>query len=463
MNNSPRNFFRLLLWSAWLLGLSCLVTVSAFQQQAAKQKPDTGDEPVAITKRPETPKAEEGHTSPKPDEFSNFRYPLINGKGDIAFIGMNSAPGTPQGYQQAIFVRNADGTWKITREGEKLSNLNDEITAINNISLSDNGDLTFTATLAGKAPLPKVTTSVDIKQHLNRIMGLVLKSAEGNRLIMRLGEEVPNMPSFFSGIANASSSSKGTTAFIATYTDPDGRGLFIYDQGKLNLVARSGQRIGNNEEGTFSEHYYPSKINERGEIAWFSRIGMGGGIFVLRPKGIEVVTLQGKPAPVPDAKFIGFGQRAPAISDKGDVLFAAFFDGPNNGRGLFLKRENGPIELVAKSGDTIPGTTNNFTDFKNPMINARGDIAFLGEYGGRSRGIFRKTAKGLEQLVSIDEKLPGGKPHEILNNFVQMALGGRGEVIFYGQYRNGEVGIFIKDDKGLRAIARRGDKMPQVK
>jgi hypothetical protein len=144
------------------------------------------------------------------------------------------------------------------------------------------------------------------------------------------------------------------------------------------------------------------------------------------------------------------------------VLFVAFYDGPNNGRGLFLKRENGPIEIVAKSGEAISGTTSNFTDFMNPMINARGDIAFLGQFGGRSKGIFLKTAKGFEQVVAVDQKLPGGKPHEIFNNFVQMAIGGSGEIVFYGQYRNGEVGIFIKDAKGLRPVAVRGGKLPKM-
>jgi hypothetical protein len=460
MHNSQRTF--LILLPVLLLALGGWATVGAFQQQAAKPKTETDDDPVPLTKRAEAPKPADTSRNPGPDEFSNFRYPVINGKGDFAFIGMNSAPGTPRGYNQTIYLRGADGAWKFTREGERLLNLNDEITEMNTVAINENGELTFVATLAGKVPLPKVSTSVDVHQYVTRPQALVLKTAAGPKVLVRLGEEVPNMPSFFSGITNASSNSKGTTAFIGTYTDPDGRGLFIHEEGKLNLIARSGQRIGSNEEGTFSEHYYPSQINERGEIAWFSRVGTGGGIFVRRAKGIEVVTMQGKNAPIPEAKFIGFGQRAPAINDKGDVLFVAFYDGPNNGRGLFLKRESGPIEVVAKSGEAIPGTTSNFTDFQNPMINARGDLAFLGQFGGRSKGIFLKTAKGFEQVVAVDQKLPGGKPHEIFNNFVQMSLGGSGEVIFYGQYRNGEVGIFIKDAKGLRAVALRGDKIPKA-
>src|SRR5205085_5081147 len=128
-------------------------------------------------------------------------------------------------------------------------------------------------------------------------------------------------------------------------------------------------KVASNSSETFSEHYYPSTLNERGEIAWFSRVPSGGGIFVLREKGIEQIALQGQPAPIKDAKFIGFGQRAPVLNNRGDVLFVGFVDGPNNGRCLFLKREHGPVELAAKDGQTIPGTTSNFTDFKEPQLN----------------------------------------------------------------------------------------------
>lgn len=467
MRNSYRTILTLSCVTAVAFCLCGNVVVTAWQQkqQEAKPKPvaTADDEPVAITKKSAAPETAPTPRTPGPDEFSNFRYPVINGKSEIAFIGLYAAPGTPQGYGQAIFQRGADGGWKFTREGEKITNLPDELTGITNLSINEAGELTFTGSLAGKAPLPQISTSLDVAQYVGRGQGLFHKTAAGMKVLVRLGEEVPNMPSFFSGIANPSSNTKGATAFIGMYTDPDGKGLFIYDQGKLNLIARSGQKIGNGEEGVFSEHYYPSTINERGEIAWFSRVGNGGGIFVLRQKGIELVAFQGKPTAIKEADYIGFGQRAPGINNNGDVVFSAFFDGPNNGRGLFLKKPNGPVEVVYRSGETIPGTNYNFFDFSSPMINSKGEIAFVGHFPGRARGLFIKTAKGLETVALMDQKLPGGKPEEIFNNFVQMSFNDKAELVFYGQYKNADVGIFIKDAKGLRALARRGDKMPPMK
>jgi hypothetical protein len=468
MRNQQRNLLFLWLVCACALVFSSTAVVRAWQQKPtkpaeAKPKQEADDEPVAITKKTTSAETAPPPRTPGPGEFGNFRYPVLNSKGDVGFIGMYSnPPGSAQNYGQAIFLRTADGSWKITRDGEKISNLPDEITGINNLSLNEGGDLTFVAPLAGKAPLPEVSSSLDVSAHLNRGQGLFFKSAEGLKMLLRLGDSVPNMPSFFSGIANPSSNSKGTTAFIGTYTDPDGRGLFIYDQGKLRLIARSGQKIGIGDDA-FSEHYYPSQINERGEIAWYSRVGTGGGIFVLRPKGMEVVAYGGRPTPIKGANFSGWGQRAPSINNKGDVLFTAFFDGPSAGRGLFLKKENGPVELIYRDGERIADTTYNFTDFMNPMINSRGDIAFVGSFGGRNRGIFIKTAKGLEVVAQMDQKLPGGKADEIFNNFVQLAFNDKGELLFYGQYKNAEVGIFLYDAKGLRALVRRGEPMPVAK
>jgi len=268
------------------------------------------------------------------------------------------------------------------------------------------------------------------------------------------------MPSRFSGFANVSSSAKGVIAFIGTYSDPDGKGLFVYDEGGLTLVVRSGQKIAPGATEVFSEHYYPSTVNERGEIAFFARISGGGGVFLKSAAGVEAVAIQGKASPIAGANYLGFGNRAPALSDNGEVVFAGFYDGPNAGRGLFIKSPGRPVSVVAKTGDPILGSAATLTDFLTPAINGRGEIAFYGNYGGRNRGIFLKTAKGIEAVALMEQQVPGAEKGEIFNNFTAPALGERGEVIFYAQYKSGATGIFIKDAAGLKPLVVRGDKVP---
>lgn len=458
---------------ATILSCAALNLFSAGAQQkpapdaAEKTKAAKEDEPVAITERtkPGPPPAAKSIAD---DQFGNFRYPLINNKGEIAFLALfNSSQHTP-GFGQAIFVRGADGEWKVYREGEKAANLAENVHTFGMPTFNDNGDLTFIAAYGSSANQKAVVLDPSdpaAAAASPRNQGLFVKSASGIKSLVKLGDEVPNMPSHFTGMSNSSTNSKGTTAFIGTYGDPDGRGLFFVENGKLRLVARSGQKIAANEESTFSEHYYPGPINDRNEVAFLARVGDKSGIFISRPSGIEMLAFVGNPSPIAGSNYLGFGNRTPAINSKGEVAFAGFYDGPDNGRGLFFK-SSGPVQVVAKSGETIPGTTYNFTDFNFPALNARGDVAFLANFGGRNRGIFIKTAKGIEPIAISEQQIPGGGKEEVFNNFTQPSINDRGEVVFYAQWKSPttgvDVGIFMRDEKGvLKTIARRGEKMPK--
>jgi hypothetical protein len=438
------------------------------QKPAAQQPAQKDDEPVAITERAKVEKPVESRKLTG-DEFGNFRPPIVNNKGEVAFISLFSAPGSKSGYSQSIFVRGADGSWKVTREGEKAANMAKGIYGFAGLlAFNDGGDLTFIADIgdSAQAEAPAPDPNDPLASHTPKTnKGIFVKSSGGLKSLTKFGDEVPAMPSHFTGYANPSTNSKGVTAFIGTYSDPDGRGLFLIEDGKLRIVCRSGQRIGNGEEGTFSEHYYPAHINERNEVAFLARVGDKSGIFVSRPKGIELITISGKPSPISGANFIGFGNKTPAISDNGEVAFVGYYDGPNAGRALFTKGE-GPIKVVAKSGDKIGDTNYAFTDFLYPAMNTRGDIVFLGKYGGRNQGIFIKTAKGIELIAAIDQPVPNGAKDETFNNFTQPSINDQGMVVFYAQTKNPksgvDLGIFIRDEKGaVKSLVRRGDKMPK--
>jgi len=396
---------------------------------------------------------------------------VINGIGDVAFLGLYPDPKGVNNSGQALFLRQQNGSWRITREGEKAGNLPEAVYGFSMPAVNDNGDLTFFASYgspAGRQAQPVVTDPNDpvgaaAVQH--RTGALYLKTAKELKSLVKLGDEVPLMPSHFSGFANASTNSKGVTAFIGTYVDPDGRGLFLIEDGKLRLIVRSGQKTGitGGPDDAYSEHFYPSKINERNEVAFMERIGDRSGIFVSRPSGVELVAITGKPSPVQGANYLGFGNRTPSVSNKGEVAFVAFFDGPNAGRGLFFKPVNGPVQLIARDGDKAGDAGGQFKDFLSPAINSRGEVAFIGKMEGRAQGLFLKTAKGIEPIAVIDQKIPGGTgPMDVFNNFTQPSINDKGEVVFYGQIKNAEVAIFHRDEKGvLHTLVRRGDKMPK--
>ncbi len=478
---------RTIFFCSILLGSLMIIFGARAQEKAPRppSSPTKDEEPVALTERSK-PVTKDPATILTEDQFGSFRYPIINNRGDVAFVGLFSSTKSKDGSSSAIFIRSGDGKFIRLNDGEKASNLQEPIQEfVLYPEFNDNGDLTFIGSMEKESeksastldPNDPIALAPIIKKH-----ALFLRTTTELRCLVKLGEEVPNMPSVFSGFSDFSTNTKGVTAFVGTYVEPDGRGLFSYEGGKLRLIVRSGQKLRADEEGTYSEHYYASPINERSEVAFHGRIADKSGIFISRPSGIEVIAMVGKPSPVlftdPDdskeknptgekkrANYLGFGNRAPVINDKGEVAFVGFFDGTGSNRGLFFKG-TGPVELLVKSGETIPGTTNNFSDFYWPAINSRGEIAFIGHFAGRSRGIFIRTAKGIEQIAVNESPIPGGAKGELFNNFTRPSINDRGEVVFLAQWKSTttgvDVGIFMRDEKGvLKALVKRGDKMPK--
>ncbi len=430
-------------------------------------KPTAADDgPVAVTPRSNEPKANAPAT-PKPlteNQLGSFGFPLLNNKGDLAFTTRYVSAKGEGGYGSAILIRKLDGTWDSVRDGDKGSDFPAAIHSMNHVSLNDKGDLTFTGTLNMKSPSFKVSGSEQDASGNIKQSGIFTKTAAGLKLVYAMGQEIPNNPATYIGFATASMNSKGTMSFIGTYTDPDGRGLFILENGKLSIVARSGQKTPAGEETQYTEHFYPSTINERGEVPFFCRVSGGGAIFVRRPgKGIEAIAIQEEASPIKGSKYIGFGNRTPAISNSGIVAFIGFIDGEKSGRVLFMKGD-GPTQVVVRNGDTVPGMTATFNDFFMPSVNSKGEVSFLATYAGRARGVFVKTTEGIEPIAMYEQPVPGldsKDERNVFNNFLNPVINDNGDVAFMAQLRNSTTGIFYKK-KGepLKMIARTGDMAP---
>lgn len=464
-------------YSFLTLGLATAVTIGgsfyalparAAQNGSSQQasKPANDDDPVALTAK--TTKPAEKKEEPKPlaeDHLGQIATAQINNNGDVAVVTrFPSAKGT----SSAVFVRKADGSWLALRDGEKPINHKHALFALNGTHLSDNGELAFAGIIDGP-PAGALLSANESPDAITKSSGVFTKTAEGIKIYVQSGEEVPNMPSKFYGFNAVSRNSKGTIAFIGTYADPDGRGLFVIEDGKMKLVARSGQKTPARPGSLYSEHFFPSSINERGEVAFFCHISGGAALFLKRPDNkVEPIVVQGDPSPVEGANFSGFANRAPVINSKGDVAFSAFVDGPKAGRGLFFKPQGGAVRMLARSGDAVPDMTATFTDFYMPSVNAAGEVAFVGTFGGRTRGVFLKTEKGIEKIALGEEPVPGQKRGTseavLFNNFLFPQVNDKGDVVFIAQLRPSTIAVFLKKKDGpLEKIMQVGDKIPVTK
>ena len=429
-------------------------------QRPTPAKPVSEDEPVPLTERKEVESLLTA-TPLGPNQFGTFYGAQINNDGDVTFIGRYSDVNALGRFGQGIFVKTKAGSWRFVRNAGKISNLNEKMINIGPFNVASNGSVIFTATFGRSNPLHKQSQPASEEALLNSAnsnLGIFVWKDGIVSNLYHLGMEVPNLPSKFSSFSNPSINSKGAIAFVAAYVDPDGRGLFHIEDGKLRIAARSGQKIAPTETVTFSEHFYPSRINEKGEVAFFARLGNGSAIMVSRPSGIDIIARDNTLSPIKGAKYIGFGNRAPAINDKGDVAYAGFYSGPNAGRALFVKGAVGPPRVVARTGD--PTTKIAFSDFMQPSLNNLGDVVFVGRIGGRTHGIFLKTARGLEVIARSDDLPPGFEKGAEFNNFHMPSVNDHGEVVFYAYLKNAKFGIFKKDASGLKMFLQRGDALP---
>src|SRR5262245_61084009 len=124
MRNNQRHVFSILalMCSCALWGIFSINAQQTPQQEQQKPtrtpiKPANDDEPVAITDRAKVEK-KIANKELTEDQFGNFRYPIIINKGDIAFIALFTSSTTKSGSDQAVFMRKADGSWKVFRRGE---------------------------------------------------------------------------------------------------------------------------------------------------------------------------------------------------------------------------------------------------------------------------------------------------------------------------------------------------------
>ncbi len=469
---SNRRFFLTFLTLGVLVALGHTLIAQPAKPPAQKNPLTTStaqeDGPVAVTPRTNERKPEPETRAPlKQNQLGSFGFPLLNNRGELAFTTRYVSEKGEGGYGSAILVRKADGTWDAIRDGDKGSDFPAAISNINHVSLNDKGELVFTGVLDTKSPAFKVSGSEQDASASLKQAGIFTKTAAGLKMIYAMGQEIPNNPATYIGFATASMNSKGTMSFIGTYTDPDGRGLFILENGKLTLVARSGQKTPAGEDTQYTEHFYPSTINERGEVPFFCRVSGGGAIFVRRPgKGIEAIAIQDQASPIAGSNYIGFGNRTPTISNSGIVAFVGFIDGDKAGRLLFLKGD-GPTQVAVRNGDTVPGMTATFTDFFMPSVNSKGEVVFVGNYGARARGVFVKTAEGIEAIAMYERPVPGldaKDERNVFNSFINPVINDAGDIAFMAQLRNASVGIFLKK-KGepLKMVARTGDLAPFAK
>ena len=446
-----------------------------------------------------------GETAPIPFptiDFELIRDPVINDVGNIVFrADLDVFPGG--GGSRGLFILGTDNEELLAREQELVPELGPNIRFFdfnNPVSVVD--QTVFFAELSGSG----INSSNNI--------ALLSRREDVSTVIARLGMEVPNLSpgtviSEFLFMDNPVLNRSGEAVFSASLsgenvtTDND-EAIFVTVDSDLTLAVREGD-IASTTNGQFSiKNVHGSPVfNDFGEFAFVSELADSGesnvssgkapilssGVFVVTDGVVQSVAAEGDHiSGLPEDVVIGttfspaFGDSL-SLNNAGQVVFSAFLEGPTvnleNNQVVVATDEEGTLELVARSGDTVPGDAKRFVfrgGFGSPVINGAGQIAFRARIGPPDlpnesiECIVRKVDGRLSVLTQAGGQAPGvadgiqfGTSFNN-NDFGDPVLNSSGKTAFFAMLQGPGVnnlnnsGIWMTGDDGnLKLVARSGD------
>ncbi len=297
------------------------------------------------------------------------------------------------------------------------------------------------------------------------------------------GQAAPGAPGrIFSFYYPPAISNSGRVAFAGWLTGvtSNDEGLWSGLPGAIQLVAREGSAAPGTSAAFANGWLFP-RVNSSGVVAFSAALGAGAnssnntGIWAGLPGALSLVARAGNAAPGTPAGvvFSGGMQNWLMLNDAGQVVFRANLTGPDvttaNDAGIWAGAP-GALQLVAREGDTAPGTAGVFDLFNYqfeaypvPVMNAAGEVVFSGHYTG-GRGIWRWSGGVLELVALTNSNAPGtGALFEYL---FDPWMNASGQVVFKASLMGDGVdftnnsGVWTGVPGDVEMVVRKGDPAP---
>jgi hypothetical protein len=250
----------------------------------------------------------------------------------------------------------------------------------------------------------------------------------------------------FTYVSALTNGGAGRVLFSAS-TFPGGDGVFDEDR---NPIARQADPAP--EGGVFTSVSLPG-VNDRGEMAFVAGNSRGPNDLYLLSGGIlNRILSTGDPAPE-GGTFSDFYN--PSLNNKGEIAFVGNVF-PFYNWGLYVG--SGVFRRLVSSGDPAPGG-GTFASFgHSASLNDSGQILFsaLVATPGRS-GIFLWSEGSVQSVAQQGDAAPGGGS---FLSVLQPSMNASGQVAFGTNLTSGEWGVFLFSGGVLSSIARSGDPAP---
>jgi hypothetical protein len=431
-----------------------LVTLMAASSASASAQ----DRPKVIY----TPIVLTGQGAPGPlgGSFRSFPYhSVINDADQIVFLGSMGDPWEPQG----LFLAGDDDVEHVAHRGQPApgfpSGVEIQSFDINYHRANNKGQVVFESTLVG----PGIDeTGVDDS---NAFANWFWSDGE-LQFVAQFQTPAPGTNARFRTFARTTVNDLGHVAFagdlVGDGVSPGNDNAMWYGPpDDIRLLAREGSpgpggvRFGGMEGLDFPY------LAANGQMAFTTGlVGGGKALFAGTADDLQLVAKSGDTVPETDIQYNrieGWGV-PPRVNNKGDVVFVSTFS--DGSRGI-LTGAPGKVELVARTGEPAPGLGDaKFDFFHDYGINDKEEIAFRAE----------TKIEGVEELGSA---IYTGKPNqlELIAADGQHAPGTEGDVFFWYFHdpvinRDGQVAFFAtlrgpdargESDYGLFATGHEGD------
>lgn len=265
-------------------------------------------------------------------------------------------------------------------------------------------------------------------------------------------------------------------------------GLWAQEASGFELVARPLNPAPGCEEGVhFSGLLGLSTtpwfaFNDRGEAALKTNVD-GPGVGTTNDLGIwagtaatfDLAGREGYDAAVPGESRTFYAFDVPLMSHGGHCAFQARLDygtvgGLSHDFGIWSRTATG-LQVVARSGDSVPGSLGVFEEFYTPAVNRSGQIAFRAFLYGVTddQGIWSYADGTGTNIALAGDQAPGAAEGALFNQYHPMgdpALNDAGDIVFGARLRLGgtsatnDSGLWMWREEELQALALEGQPAP---
>lgn len=379
-----------------------------------------------------------------------FLGPSLNSHGQTAFTQLLP--------DRRVFSEAAGrGLEAIATEGELAPGVGLEFKYFDlDPRISDNGQTVFT----GKFSADGVSSADEPDGLAIFVAG---RGAEP-QLIARGGDQAPGAEDgvLFWDLQTPTISSRGEVVFTPRLSDADGvsRGYSIFRETRGEGLTQISQ---------FANRTFFPSVNDNGQVVFFGGSRdeddvFQGGLILDGELGQEELVSIGDPAPVAeqDTTFVGGDQEH--VNNRGEAVFRGILVGPADQgakSGLFSQTEEGGLRLIARQGETVPGTDFHDVETSNswPQIDDSGRAAFIARNDDES-ALVRENLDGNFEIIART----GGPAPGTLRKYAhitQFQMNARGQVSFIaGLERGGGAALFAEDIEGnLEMVAGRVNKI----